>query len=75
MCESLLENQAPLLGRVRRVPALAEQRPRFICLDELLQILERDAEQIAQADKLPQPGDIRVRVEAMLAACASCAGS
>src|SRR3954454_18911702 len=65
--ERLLQD-LPLLGGVVGVlPALAQSGARGLGLDEPLQVVEREPEQVAQADQLPEPLDVLARVQPPLA--------
>src|SRR5436309_2233590 len=57
---------ALVVGRVA-LPPLPELRPRLLCLRERYQLVEREAEQIAEPDQLLKTADVRVGVLTMRA--------
>src|SRR5581483_8913640 len=62
-----VEQAQPLRRRLRLVELPANRGPRLLRLDELLQVVEREVEQVAQPGELGQPLDVAVAVGAMLA--------
>ena len=63
----LLEDREAVGVAGRVVPALAQHRARLLGLDQALELLERHAEQVAQADQLLQAADVGLVVGAVTA--------
>src|SRR4051794_244615 len=62
-----LQDAQPLAVGLRLVEPAAQCGPRFLCLDQLLQLVERDVQQVAKPGELLQPLDVALVVRAMLA--------
>src|SRR5581483_1958456 len=56
--DRLVDDAEALVVARRAGPAAAEHRPGLLGLGELDQLLEREAEQVAQADQLLEPHDV-----------------
>src|SRR5581483_10132707 len=65
--QRLLERGAPLLGFGGRVEAAPRVRPHLFGHDHRPELVEREAEQVAQARDLAQALDVGLRVHAVLA--------
>src|SRR5664280_1068287 len=64
--ERLLHDLAPLAARVGRAETIAQKRAGLLRLEQILQLLQRQPEQVAQAQQLAQTQDVRVVVGSVL---------
>src|SRR3954452_4305579 len=74
VAQRLGEDLAAARGIVDGAELAPQRRPRLLGLDQLLELLERDAEKLAQAQQLAQALDVLVAVGAVPAALARLRG-
>jgi transposase InsO family protein len=69
----LLDDAKPLLVARILLPATSQRGPRLLRLGELDELLERQAEQVAQADQLLEAADVRLGIRPVRTLVASAA--